>query len=196
MTRPAVLLLDVMSTLVYDPFQVEMSAFFDLTFDELLALKDPRAWVDFEYGAIDEATFYARFFSDRSPIDGPGLKAVARAGYRLLDGIEDLLVDLSRTGVSMHACSNYPPWYQEVEAATGLSRYLEWSFVSCGLGLRKPDPEFYREVLRRLGRPAGQCLFVDDRERNVAAARAVGLDGLRFEHAEQLRAALGARGLP
>ncbi|MDA1267103.1 MAG: hypothetical protein O2816_18645, partial [Planctomycetota bacterium] len=53
-----ILLLDVMSTLVVDPFYQEIPAFFGLSLDELLAQKDPRAWVDFEQDAIDEATFF------------------------------------------------------------------------------------------------------------------------------------------
>jgi FMN hydrolase / 5-amino-6-(5-phospho-D-ribitylamino)uracil phosphatase len=185
-----VLLLDVMDTLVRDPFYLEMPAFFGLTLDELLAQKDPRAWVDFETGAIDEETFYGRFFTDRRPIDGPGLKALARGGYRLLDGIEDLLDQLKGQGVPMHALSNYPSWYHEIESATGLSKWLDWSFVSCNLGLRKPDPHIYREVLRRLEQPASACVFVDDRRRNVVAAEAEGMTGILFKDAADLGARL------
>ena len=45
--RP-ILLFDVMGTLVHDPFFEEMPEFFGLSFDELLAVKHPSAWVEFE----------------------------------------------------------------------------------------------------------------------------------------------------
>jgi HAD superfamily hydrolase (TIGR01509 family) len=181
-----VLLLDVMGTLVHDPFYEEMPRWFGLTFDELIAQKDPRAWVDFEHGAIDEATFAARFFADRRAVDGEVLRRKARESFRLLDGIEEVLDQLKGRGVEMHAFSNYPVWWRDVEAATGLSRWLEWSFVSCELGLRKPDPRVYREVVQRLAVEAERCVFVDDRERNVAAAREAGMVGVLFEGAGPL----------
>lgn len=173
-----VLLLDVMGTLVYDPFYELMPGWFGLTFDELLAQKDPHAWVDFEHGAIDEATFAERFFADRRPVDGARLRAQARASFRLLDGVAEVLDTLKDRGVAMHAFSNYPDWWRDVEAACGLSRWLEWSFVSCKMGLRKPDPAAYRRVLAELDVPAQRCVFVDDQPRNVAAAAAEGMVGL------------------
>ena len=190
------LLLDVMGTLVHDPFYEEMPRWLGLSFDELLAQKDPHAWVDFEFGAIDQETFVERFFADRRPIDGEGLRGVARDSFRLLDGIEELLVELKARGVPMHAFSNYPVWWRDVEQATGLSRWLQWSFVSCDLGLRKPDPKAYREVLRRLGAHAPDCVFVDDRERNVLAAREEGMVGLHFTGAGRLQEELLATHFP
>lgn len=48
-----------------------------------------------------------------------------------MDGTESLLVRLKAAGVEMHAFSNYPVWYRLVEEKLLLSRFLEWSFVSC-----------------------------------------------------------------
>jgi putative hydrolase of the HAD superfamily len=45
-------------------------------------------------------------------------------------------------------------------------------------------------ALRRLEVPAEQVLFVDDREGNLAAARALGLRGHRFTTAAELRQVL------
>lgn len=181
------LLLDVMGTLVHDPFYEEMPRWLGLSFDELLAQKDPHAWVDFEFGAIDQEVFAERFFADRRPLDGEALRGMARDSFRLLDGIEELLGELKARGVCMHAFSNYPVWWRDVEEVTGLSRWLEWSFVSCDLRLRKPDPEAYREVLRRLGVEASDCVFVDDRERNILAAQEEGMVGLHFTGAQRLK---------
>lgn len=43
--QPPVLLLDIMDTVVYDPFFQDMPRFFGITFKELLAAKHPTAWV-------------------------------------------------------------------------------------------------------------------------------------------------------
>ena len=195
MTAPRVLLLDVMDTLVYDPFHAEIPGFFGLSLRELLPLLQQGSWVSFELDALPEPEFFARFFADGRPVDGEGLRAAVRSAYRLLPGIEPLLGELRERGVPMHALSNYPCWYTLVEDAVRLSRWVEWSFVSCRTGLRKPDPEAYRHAHRALGVEASACLFVDDREGNCAAARDQGMDAVRFTDAGALRRALVERGL-
>lgn len=54
-------------------------------------------------------------------------------------------------------------------------------------GLAKPTPEIYHRALTRLGvRPEG-AVFVDDVQENVEAARAVGMVGIQFKNAAQVR---------
>lgn len=191
-----VLLLDVMGTLVRDPFFEDMPAFFGLTLKELLAHKHPTAWVEFEHGEIDEAACMAKFFKDARAFDVAAFKAHVARGYRWLPGVEALLADLCARGVEMHALSNYPMWWRLIEERLALSRYVRWTFVSCHTGVRKPQPEAYLGAARALGRPASSLVFVDDREDNVDAARRVGMPGLVFRDADTLRADLTALGIP
>lgn len=77
----------------------------------------------------------------------------------------------------------------------GLTRYFSVFCSSCYLGVRKPDAEIYVRALAILQVNPCDCLFVDDREENLVAPRALGLDSLRFTSAAQLRQQLSARGL-
>lgn len=61
-------------------------------------------------------------------------------------------------------------------------------------GATKPDARAFLSTLERLGLAPEQCVFVDDSERNVAGARAVGIDAFPFVSAPALDAALAARG--
>jgi putative hydrolase of the HAD superfamily len=61
---------------------------------------------------------------------------------------------------------------------------------SCEIGIIKPERGIYEHTIGRLGLRADQCLFVDDTEGNVAAAREVGMAGLHFSRAEDLSSAL------
>jgi FMN phosphatase YigB (HAD superfamily) len=184
---PRVLLLDVMGTLVHDPYYDGVPGFLGLSLEQFMALADREAWGAFERGEIDEETYVGRMFTDRRAVDGDGLREYLVASYRWLDGMEDLLSDLSTLGVSMHAMSNYPLWYRLIEDKLGLSRYLSWSFVSCKTGMRKPSPDAYREAAAALRLPTSACLFVDDREKNCAGARETGMRAWRFEGAGPLR---------
>ena len=65
---------------------------------------------------------------------------------------------------------NWPGFF---DGATGL-------FLSYQVGARKPNAEIYRHMLENLGAKGEQCLFLDDLERNVAAARAAGIQAHQF----------------
>ena len=197
MPEPPVVLWDVMSTLVTEPFLAAMPAFFGMDLGTLLAEKHPTAWIDFEAGRVDEAAYLARFFKDGRPVDGAGLKRALADAYAWMPGVEALLEALRAAGVPMYALSNYAPWYALIEAKLGLSRYLGWDFVSCLTGHRKPDPEAYLHAARSLGVPTGACVFVDDRAENVAAAEAVGMQAiLRGPELGPVRDALARLGVP
>lgn len=194
MKRP-ILLLDVMDTLVHDPFYEEVLAHFGMSLEEVFAVKDKEASKAFERGELTEADMRTRYFTDGRVIDLDGLRDAMIGGYRWLDGIERLLTDLKNAGVAMHALSNYPSWYALLDARLGVSRYLSWRFVSCRTGVRKPSADAYLGAARALGVQPPECLFVDDREKNCAGARAVGMPAIRFESADQLRHELSVRGL-
>jgi FMN hydrolase / 5-amino-6-(5-phospho-D-ribitylamino)uracil phosphatase len=193
--KPSVILWDLMDTLVRDPFFTHMAPFFGLGFEELLASKHPSAWGEFELGRIDEQELYQRFFRDGRAIDGEGLKRCMQHAYAWIEGMEPLVQELQGRGVQMHLLSNYPHWYRLCDERLGVSRYVRLSFVSCHTGVRKPAPEAYLNACRTLNVGPGDCLFVDDREPNCEAARALRMDSVRFEGVDALRKALESRGL-
>ena len=189
------LLFDVMDTLVYDPFFAVAPDFFGMGLEELFAAKEPEAWVAFERGAIDEVTLGRRYFRDRRACDIAGLREAIAAAWAPLPGILALLEALRGAGRRAHVLSNSQIWYRELDVRLGLRRYLEWSFVSCETGRRKPEPAAYLEAAATLGVAPERCLFVDDREANCAAAAAIGMRTHRFSGAAGLRAALVEAGV-
>ena len=195
MQQHPVILLDVMDTLVYNPFRDEIPAFFGLSGETLVAQKDPHAWTRFELGEIDEAEYFRRYFRNRQTFDHAALRRVVQDAYRWLAGVEDILIQLRDAGFEMHALSNYPVWYRTIEAKLQLSRYLQWTFVSCHTGVRKPAREAYEGPSRRLNRPVQDFLFIDDRPENCEAARASGMAAIPFVDAAQLRSQLRDQGL-
>ncbi len=191
--RPIVLW-DVMGTLVHDPFYQEMPEFFGVSFEVLLQSLQPGVWVEFELGERSEERFLQAFFADGRDFDRAGFVDAVRSAYRWMPGIEALVRELREAGCAMHAFSNYPVWYQMIEERLALSRFLQWTFVSCKMGLRKPDAAAYAHVLRELGVDPRRCVFIDDRRRNCEAARQAGIQSIVFEGADALRASLSELG--
>ena len=186
-----ILLLDVMATLVTEPYMVVLPKFFNMSLEELFKRKHPSSWPEFERDEITEEQYFKTFFKEEHPeLDGEVLKQMMYDHYEIIEGIEELLDELKAAQVPMYALSNYPRWYLMIEEKLNLSRWLEWKFVSCQTGVRKPDPRSYTGPAQTLGVSEADCIFVDDREVNCEAARATGMTAIQFKSAKQLRADL------
>jgi putative hydrolase of the HAD superfamily len=64
---------------------------------------------------------------------------------------------------------------------------FEFVVDSAFVGMRKPDPEIYKLTVERLGDgfEASDCLFVDDVQVNIDAARELGMAAVHFQSNEQ-----------
>jgi 2-haloacid dehalogenase len=113
-----------------------------------------------------------------------------------MPGTIALLDELRTRDVALYALSN---WAAETFAATRhLFPFLDGFdglVISGKIGVAKPDPRIFSHLLDAHRLDARELLFVDDRAKNVEAARAVGIEGVLFEGASGLRAELGRRGL-
>lgn len=112
-------------------------------------------------------------------------------------GTVDLVRSLHAAGVPQWGLTN---WSDELwPHAPRMFDFLDLLddvVVSGTEGVAKPEPRIFALVAERAGLPLDHLVFVDDRPDNVAAAAALGMDGLVFTDAGSLRAALAARGLP
>jgi 2-haloacid dehalogenase len=111
-------------------------------------------------------------------------------------GAVAVLADLRAAGVPLYALTN---WSAETYGITrGRFEFLDWFdgvVVSGEERVIKPDPRIFRLLADRFGLDPEATLFVDDSEANVAAARALGFDAVRFTDPERLRRDLEARRL-
>ncbi len=53
-------------------------------------------------------------------------------------------------------------------------------FVSYKLGLLKPDAEIYKQILTLLKAKPEEVIFIDDKLKNVEAAKSIGINGIVF----------------
>ncbi len=68
----------------------------------------------------------------------------------------------------------------------GLYKYFSCFFSSCYMGVRKPEPEIFYKALHILHRKPEECLYIDDREENIQAARSSGMNAVLLEKPEDL----------
>ncbi len=109
----------------------------------------------------------------------------------------EVMRELRRANVPVYALSN---WARETYAVTR-SRFpfldeFDGILISGDVGIGKPDPAIFRELLQRFGLVAESTVFIDDSRANVAVARSMGFDAIEFESAGQVRRDLVSRGFP
>ena len=61
--------------------------------------------------------------------------------------------------------------------------------------LKKPDEAIYRYAAEKLELAPEECVFIDDKERNVEAAKNFGMHGIRFESVQHLKKELRKLGV-
>lgn len=149
----------------------------------------------FTRGDISEKAFWDEISIDfGSPI--PWRDGLAGRFYQtaFIPGVAEVIRDLRGAGRRVVAGSNLIPCFLEVNRANHRYDVFDKAYISCEMHLAKPDAAFYREILRKEGRTPEEAFFTDDLEKNVDAARAVGLDAFRFTDADALRKRLTALG--
>lgn len=146
---------------------------------------------------LDEYLDAVVFYKPRDFSRGEFFAAICAQSKPLPDGALCILKELAASDRCLvGALNNEARETHEFRMTNfGLRGYLKFTFTSCYMGLRKPDPNIYRHALGILGTPPERSLFIDDRLENVAAAAAVGMKALRFTGADALRRDLEGLGV-
>ena len=129
-----------------------------------------RAYVAASLGQVEPADFWTRMGVDAAREDD------YLAGHRLIAGTLEALPRLkARYGRLACLSNDISRWSLKLRRQFGLEAWIDTWFISGDLGLRKPSPGIYRRAIADLGVTPQQIVFVDDRPRNLDAARDVGL---------------------
>lgn len=111
-----------------------------------------------------------------------------------IQGTVDILQELKQKDYPLYGLSN---WSDETFHIVGdvypFLRLFDDIILSGKVKLIKPDPAIYEFCLNRIGRPASECVFIDDSKANIVTARQLGFDAIHFESPEQLKNELQIR---
>ncbi len=114
----------------------------------------------------------------------------------IIDGTVELLEKLKQTGISLYGLSNWSTeTFGMVRNEFEFFNLFDEIILSGEVKLIKPEPEIFEVFLQRIGRPANECLFIDDSEPNIITARKMGFDTVHFISPEHLKNELEVRQL-
>jgi 2-haloacid dehalogenase len=111
-------------------------------------------------------------------------------------GTVEILRELLAAGVPCYALTNMEAeTYPVRRDRYDFMRWFAGTVVSSQEGVAKPDPEIFHRLLERFGLTAATTLLIDDSERNVEAARQLGMQVIRYASPGPVRAYLEQAGL-
>jgi len=110
-----------------------------------------------------------------------------RSWLSINPGTIEVLADLTAGGTRLALLSNAGPEYGSFFRRGPLADFFVACYVSGELNLLKPHPEIFQHVLDDQGVSAADAVFIDDRDRNVRGAEAVGISGHLFTTPLELR---------
>lgn len=107
-------------------------------------------------------------------------------------GMRELLRQLIAENWQLYGLTNWSmETFPEARRRFGILQMIDRYVVSGAEHLVKPDPRLFNVLLDRYGLQADKCIFVDDNEANVEAARKLGMEGIVFHDADDLKEKLG-----
>ncbi len=140
----------------------------------------------YDRGTLGGLTYWSSVAHElRRSLDAASLDALIDADNALWTQPNHAMIEwaasLQRAGVKTGILSNIGdameagirarfPWLEEFSHHTFSHR----------LGIAKPDHAIYQHAVEGLGVPADEILFVDDKEENIEAARAVGMIAVQY----------------
>lgn len=99
-----------------------------------------------------------------------------------------MISKLKERGYYVYLLSNYPAnLYKLHWSQFSFFTMVDGYVVSALEKLKKPDLAIYKLICERYHLKAEECLFVDDRQVNVEAARMIGMQSVLFKDYETIR---------
>jgi len=155
-------------------------------------------WGEYDRGVLSDGEV-----ADLLAKNDPGVEAQIREVLEDMTGLVERLdyaipwiEELKGKGYGVYYLSNFSYKVgRECKSALDFMSHMDGGIMSCYVKLIKPQPEIYRLLLERYNLVPEECVFLDDTEVNVEAARAQGLYGIHFTSQEAARAALEKLGV-
>ena len=98
------------------------------------------------------------------------------------------VISLKNKGLKVYVLSNFSEKiWRECADALEFFEYTDGGIISYKEHLIKPDRAIYQLLLQRYDLNSNECVFIDDLEENIKAARELGINGIVFKSFEQAK---------
>jgi putative hydrolase of the HAD superfamily len=147
-------------------------------------------WLEMDRGTIDEPALIRRFAARmrRPKAEMAALLEHVRASLTPIEPTVALLAELRERGFKLYGLSNMSePMFGHLTSSHDFFGLFHGIVVSAVVKSLKPEPAIYEQLRSQFALDFAESVFIDDLQRNVEGARALGLPAIRFESTAQVR---------
>lgn len=147
-------------------------------------------------GKIDENIYLTEIIKRESwQIEIEELKKIIRNNFHSsVEGVLPIIEKLSQKYKLILHSDHTKEWIEYIKSIHPFLNLFEHLFFSYELKMTKHNPESFRKVILSIKAEPDECLFIDDHLRNIKNAESVGIHGIQFINASQLKTELETRG--
>lgn len=107
-----------------------------------------------------------------------------------VEGMQDWICELKKAGYKAYGLSNWSAeTFPLVKEKFPVFKMMDGIVISGEELIAKPDYRIYQILLNRYNLQANECVFVDDKQSNIDAAKELGIHGITFANCEQAKKA-------
>jgi epoxide hydrolase-like predicted phosphatase len=152
--------------------------------------------VEYETGRLSTEEFIDRVFAATDlPLTRDQFRIAYNDIFTPITSTHDLIRRL-KPSYRLGLLSNTSEWHFEHAIKTvDVFRLFDAVTLSFEVKALKPAATIYQDMLSKLGVPAKECVYIDDIQENVEAARDLGMHALRYTGYDRLVADLRAAGV-
>lgn len=110
--------------------------------------------------------------------------------YEISSGMLKWLKELQLNYLLAMVTDNHLGFNQWLDKRSDIRDFFRIVVNSANIGIKKPDIRLFKFIVNNLGVMFHECVFIDDDEKNVREANALGMPSIHFSSVEQARESL------
>ena len=156
-------------------------------------LQSPQMNVFYKNGKVTDETYWTWAVNQwKLNLPWQDLVKLMIEGYDVDEGIVFTVKELRKDGKRTAICSNnFPARINSLQEKFGFLDNFDIHVFSYQVGVSKPDPRIFQELVKKSEVQANQIVFADDNQANLEGAKQVGITTFLYEgfakYLDQLR---------
>ncbi len=149
-------------------------------------------WDEYKCGRLNTQTFWAQVLSFLNLNNSFQNVCKATLSFKQIwkSPDEKIIRILSKLNWDHQVFGLTNSCFELEEKIEQVNKLFKKVYMSHREGIAKPKKEFYLKVIEQNQLKPEQCIFIDDKEGNIKAARNLGIIGIRYQNPEQLQTEL------
>lgn len=155
-------------------------------------------WNESDRGAVSDEKMLAKLISNAPEYEKEIRLFWDNVGLPIYqyDYVRSWIRSLKEKGYGVYILSNYGSWtYAHTTEQLSFLEDVDGAVFSFQVKQIKPEPEIYQSLLAKYGLNPEECVFLDDRQENIDAAKAQKIEGIVFTSYEEAVEALKTYGV-